>query len=179
MAAVWTVTLEELSRDHSFQLINHHAQSRGLVALAEAEGDFLQPIYDVIGGNPLALKLVVGLTDVLPLPQILTNLISVKHEAIESMYRHIFWQSWTTLSENGRILLEMMPMAADVGMSPDQMIAVSRLSEQHLWTAISELANRSLLEVRGTVWERRYGIHRLTETFLRTEIIHWPEENRA
>jgi hypothetical protein len=31
------------------------------------------------------------------------------------------------------------------------------------------------LEVRGTVWERRYGIHRLTQTFLCTEIIEWPD----
>ena len=38
------------------------------------------------------------------------------------------------------------------------------------------LRNRSLLEVRGTIQAKRYGIHRLTETFLRTEIIHWPVE---
>jgi hypothetical protein len=31
--------------------------------------------------------------------------------------------------------------------------------------------------VRGTIQEKRYGVHRLTETFLRTEIIDWPEED--
>ncbi|KAA3656026.1 MAG: hypothetical protein DWQ04_32290 [Chloroflexi bacterium] len=175
-AAVWTVFLEELSRADSFKLINHHAQSIGLAELAQAEESILQPIYEAIGGNPLALKLVVGLALVLPLPQILKNLISVQHNAIEEMYRDIFWQSWQSLSENGRILLEIMPMAADIGMTPEQLLAVSSLDEQYLWTAITELANRSLLEVRGTAWERRYGIHRLTETFLRTEIIHWPQE---
>ena len=174
-AAIRTIFLEELSAENSFQLIRHHAHSIGLTELAKAEADVLQPIYETIGGNPLALKLVVGLGGVLPLHQILATLISVQHQAIESMYRHIFWQSWQSLSENGRILLEMMPMAADIGMSPAQMLVVSSLDEQHLWTAITELANRSLLEVRGTAWERRYGIHRLTETFLRTEIIHWPE----
>ena len=179
MSAVLRVSLEELSQTHSFQLIKNHAQSIGLAELKDAEGDLLQPIYDVIGGNPLALKLVVGLAEVLPLPQILANPVSVQHQAIESMYRHIYWQSWHSLSENGRILLEMMPMAADIGMTPAQMLVISSLDEQHLWTAISELANRSLLEVRGSAWERRYGIHRLTETFLRTEIIHWSEEKAA
>jgi hypothetical protein len=175
-ASVWTLFLEELSRQDSFQLIRHHAQSIGLQEFIHAADSLLQPIYDAIGGNPLALKLVVGLANVLPLPQILANLISVQHQAIESMYRDIFWQAWRSLSENGRILLEIMPMAADIGMSPDQMLAISSLAKQHLWTAITELANRSLLEVRGTALERRYGIHRLTETFLRTEIIHWPED---
>lgn len=70
----------------------------------------------------------------------------------------------------------MMPLAAGVGVKPEQMQAMSGLAEQQLWPAITELVNRSLLEVRGTTWERRYGIHRLTESFLRTEIIHWPDD---
>lgn len=175
-AAVRTVYLKELSQSDSFQLIKHHARSIGLTEVARADDATLLPVFETIGGNPLALKLVVGLADILPLPQILANLTRVKHKAIIDMYRHIYWQSWSLLSENGRLLLEMMPMAADIGMSPEQMIAVSGLTEQNLWAAITELANRSLLEVRGTTWDRRYGIHRLTETFLQTEIIHWPEE---
>lgn len=175
-AAVQPVFLKELSKPDSFQLIRHHARSIGLTEIADADDAALVPVFETIGGNPLAIKLVVGLAGVLPLPQILDNLVSVNHQAIAAMYRHIYRQSWMLLSENGRLLLEMMPMAADIGMSPEQMMAVSGLNEQALWAAIFELANRSLLEVRGTTWERRYGIHRLTETFLRTEIIHWPEE---
>jgi hypothetical protein len=61
-------------------------------------------------------------------------------------------------------------------MKTEQMGAASRLSSNQLRPAITELVNRTLLEVRGTPWERRYGIHRLTNAFLRTEIVHLPEK---
>jgi hypothetical protein len=56
------------------------------------------------------------------------------------------------------------------------MRAITGLTEAELWPALQELRNRSLLEAQGTVQAKRYGIHRLTETFLQTEIIHWPME---
>jgi len=66
-----------------------------------------------------------------------------------------------------------MPLIAEAGALPEQMRAISNLSEERFWPAVSELISRSLLEIKGTIHERRYGIHRLTETFLRTEIIGW------
>jgi hypothetical protein len=39
--------------------------------------------------------------------------------------------------------------------------------------ALTELVKRSLVDVRGTLVEPRYAIHRLTETFLLTEVIKW------
>lgn len=173
---VWTVSLKELSKSDSFQLIKSYARSLGLTELANADDDALEPLFETIGGNPLALKLVAGLADVLPLSEILAGLVTVNHREIAAMYRHIYSQSWSLLSENGRHLLEMMPMASGTGMLPEQMGVISGLNGQDLWRAIAELANRSLLEVQGTIWERRYGIHRLTEAFLQTEIINWPEE---
>jgi hypothetical protein len=55
------------------------------------------------------------------------------------------------------------------------MQAISNLSDVVFWPAVRELFSRSLLEVQGNVRNRRYSIHRLTETFLRTEIIDWPQ----
>lgn len=174
-SAVRSLFLDELPPLAAAGLIRHQAQSLNLPDLAQASEDTVGQIYAVTGGNPLAIKLVVGLTAVLPLPQILADLTAAQITEIEQLYRHIYWQAWHSLSENGQTLLEMMPMAAGVGIKPEQMQAMSGLSPQQLWPAISELVNRSLLEVRGTTWERRYGIHRLTESFLRTEIIHWPD----
>ncbi len=172
---VRSLILDELPLPAAAELIAHQAQSLNLPDLVQAADETVSQIYAVTGGNPLAIKLVVGLTAVLPLPLILADLTAAQTTEIEQMYRHIYWQSWRSLSENGQILLEMMPLAAGVGIKPEQMQAMSGLSPQQLWPAISELVNRSLLEVRGTTWERRYGIHRLTESFLRTEIIHWPD----
>jgi hypothetical protein len=69
-----------------------------------------------------------------------------------------------------------MPLISAAGALPAQLAAISGLVEHDLWPAIQELQQRSLLEMRGTLGERRYGIHQLTRTFLHTEIIRWPEE---
>jgi hypothetical protein len=132
-------------------------------------------IHGLTGGNPLAIKLVVSLAAVLSLPQVLKDLMRSRPGPVEEMYRHIYLAAWQTLSPPARCLLQAMPLVAESGGQPEQLQAISRLSNQELWPAISELASRSLLEVRGTVWERRYGIHRLTQTFLCTEIIDWAD----
>ena len=175
-ATALSLTLAELSSADTIALIRHQAHIVGLPGLAAAPDDDLAKIYEVTGGNPLAVKLVVGLTAVYPLPRLLTDLKEAKTREIEQLYRRIYWQVWRSLSPPGQTLLEMMPMAAGMGATPEQLQAMSGLDESALWTAIGELVNRSLLEVRGTAWERRYTIHRLTESFLFTEIIRWPEE---
>ena len=72
-----------------------------------------------------------------------------------------------------------MPLVADAGGTPDYLQAISGLEGNAFWAGLHELHARSLLEVRGKLDEKRYGIHRLTETFVRTEIVGWPEERRA
>jgi hypothetical protein len=169
-------SVEELPFNDAAALLRHHAETIGSQALAAANEADYEAIYEVSGGNPLALKLVAGLAAVLPLPQILEGLSSSRPGPIEGLYRHIYWRAWRSLSPEGQQLLQAMPLVAETGALPAQMMAISGLEEGSLWTAVTELFSRSLLEVRGDVRERRYSIHRLTETFLRTEIIDWPEE---
>ncbi len=169
-------SVEELAFNDAADLLRHHAQTIGSQALAAADEVDYEAIYAVTGGNPLALKLVTGLAAVLPLRQILDGLTSSRLGPIEEMYRHVYWEAWRSLSESGQQLLQTMPLVAENGALPQQMQAMSGLAEEVLWPAITELFSRSLLEVRGDMRERRYSIHRLTETFLRTEIIDWPEE---
>jgi hypothetical protein len=169
-------SVEELPFNDAADLLRHHAETIGSQALAAADDADYEAIYEVTGGNPLALKLVTGLAVVLPLSQILRGLASSRPGPIESMYRHIYWEAWRSLSAEGQQLLQAMPLVAENGALPEQMMAMSDMAESALWLAVSELFSRSLLEVRGNICERRYSIHRLTETFLRTEIIDWPEE---
>lgn len=175
LATVFNFSLNELSLPDANNLIRHHAQDIGATSVATATEADIEAIYDVTGGNPLALKLVVSLLDMLPLPQILSNLKRGRQGSVEELYRHIYWQTWQLLSANARKLLKAMPLVAESGGTPNYLQRLSDLSELQLWPALQELRNRSLLEVRGTTQEKQYGIHRLTETFLHTEIIHWPE----
>lgn len=177
LATVFNFSLNELSLNDATNLINHHAQDIGVTGMATAtEGDMVA-IYGVTGGNPLALKLVVSLLDTLPLPQILKSLKHGRQGSAEDLYRHIYWQTWQLLSTDARTLLKAMPLVAEAGGTPEYLQKLSGLSEAQLWPALQELRNRSLLEVRGTALEKQYGIHRLTETFLHTEIIQWPEDD--
>jgi hypothetical protein len=172
-AAVLDVPLDELGFADSAAFMRHHAAESGVDAVAEATDADLEKIYLQTGGNPFAIKIVVNLLDVLPLNRLLDGLTRNHPGQVMEMYKHIFWQTWQTLSENGRKLLQSMPLAlepADV----DYLLTISGLTEGAIWPAIEELRQRSLLEVEGGLHEKRYGIHRLTDTFLRTEIIHFP-----
>ncbi len=174
-APAFFYSVEELSLNDAADLLSQHAQTLGNEVLAAAKRGVFEDIYQTTGGNPLALKLVVGLASALPLEQILAGLERSRPGPIEDLYRHIYLQAWRTLSPNAQDLLQAMPLIADAGGLPEQMMAIGNLSESEFWPAVRELFSRSLLEVRGDVRDRRYGIHRLTETFLRTEIIDWPQ----
>ncbi len=176
-ARTFNFSLNELSLSDALSLIRHHAQEIGITAMTGANDDDITAIYNAVGGNPLALKLVVSQLDVLPLPQILADLEQGRQGPIEDLYKHIYWQTWQILSREARDLLQAMPLVSESGAQPDYLQTISGLSAGQLWPAIQELRRRSLLEVRGTLQEKQYGIHRLTETFLRTEIIHLPEIN--
>jgi hypothetical protein len=173
-APAYFVTVDELLQQDAVALLLHQAASLGLNDLADAGTPVFESIHALTGGNPLALKLVVSLSTALPLPQILSGLAASRPGPIEDLYRHIYWEAWRAMTDTSQRLLQAMPLVSEAGAMPEQMRAISELDEEQFWLAVTELVSLSLLEVRGTVHERRYGIHRLTETFLRTEIIHWP-----
>ena len=157
-------------------LMLNKAQIYGAPDLANASETALQSLFQRVGGNPLALKLVVGLNYDLAIPQILGALVQVNVQEVEDLYRLIYRNVWQMISNPAKKLLEIMPLAAEGGMGQAQMLAVSHLEEDQLFKAIQELSRRSLLEVRGTPSKKRYAIHSLTRTFLMSEIIQWFEE---
>ena len=82
---------------------------------------------------------------------------------------HILQETWLSLSNDAKTVLAVMTLATDGGMEPDMIAKLTGLSDANLWPAINELIGRSLLEVRSdSMWDRSYGIHRLTELFLRS-----------
>jgi hypothetical protein len=167
-------SLAELSMPAALALLRDQARQIGNEALVAAPEAELHAIYACTGGNPLALKLVVGLSQDLALPHVLADLAQAQTAATGDLYRHIYWQAWQSLSQSAKALLEVMPLAADSGATPEQLQAISRLAPAQMLPAIQELIRRSLLEVRGSLNERRYAIHSLTRTFLLHEISHWP-----
>ena len=172
-AIAQTVSITELDEADSIALLKYRAEEIGVTELSMAtEADF-KAILTVTGGNPLALKLVVSLLDFWTLPQILNDFKDNNLERVGGMYKKIYRQAWQTLSEEARQLLRAMPLVGEPGAETDYLKVISGLSDDALWPALYELQSRSLVEVRGGMREKRYGIHRLTNTFLQTEIIRW------
>lgn len=167
----YLLTLTELAETDAHDLMRHHAREKGIQYVLTATKDELHVIYQTIGGNPYALKLVVDLLDIWPLPDLISNLERGSNGSPQKLYSHIYRQTWLSLSEPARLLLQAMPLVADSG-SVTQLQRITGLDDL-FWTAVQELRHRSLIEVRGTLQEKRYGIHRLTNTFLSTEINDW------
>ena len=172
---VFHYSLNELSYEHAKALLFHYAAEIGIHVMQEATDKEIKQIYAITGGNPLALRLVVSLLDLFPLPKLLADMQHGRPGDIESMYKHIYWKSWKSLSDRAKDLLMAMTLVDEFGALPDFLQTTSQLNEDDFWPALQELRGRSLLEARGTLLKKRYGIHQLTDTFLKTEIVKWDE----
>lgn len=164
--------LTELPKIDAMHLIASQAQLTGLPDFSADAENVIDDIYSVTGGNPLALKLVVSLVAFMSLDHVLANLRQGgKDDDVEGIYMRVYRQAWMTLKEDARELLQAMPLVGEEGGEVEQLQAISELNSMTIWAAITDLVNRSLIEVRGNYRKRRYGVHRLTTTFLQTEII--------
>lgn len=168
---VFCASLTELSQTDTFDFIRFEANTRGLKLLAEASETDLNRIYGVVGGNPLALKLVIGQLSVLPLSHVLDNLKEARGQTIDELYTYIYWQAWHLLDYAGQQTLLVMPIAQ--GGPIAQLLALTQLDMGNLSRALQQLAALSLIQAVGSLEDRRYTIHRLTETFLLHEVIKW------
>lgn len=164
-----SICLPELTVENSLMLVRHYAGEIGFSEAVAASDEDLLPIYKLVGGNPFCLKHLVNLALHRPLKSLLISLQQRPLANGDGMYKHILHETWLSLSDDAKAVLAIMTLATEGGMDPERIAHLSGLNDARLWPAINELIGRSLLEVRSsTLWERFYGIHRLTELFLRS-----------
>lgn len=173
MQHVYVHSLDEIGETDALEFIRHFARSNNQQDLADATDVQLRPIIERTGGNPLAIKLVVGLAASKPLAVVLADLPQAHLVKTDEMYRHIYRRAWQSLSPDAQTLLKSMLLAGGKGVDPSFLLGATRFNETQMWAAITELVSRSLLLVRGTTFAPRYAIHRLTESFLQIEIVKW------
>lgn len=166
-------TLPELGQDDALALVRHEAGLRNLPDVAAAPDATLNPIYDCVGGNPLALRLVVGQLHVHPLPTVLADLRGAHGDPVSGLYSHIYAQAWQALNENARRVLLAMPLVPPDGGELDLLAAISQLPPDDLRSGLAQLVRRNLIDARGDLYQRRYSIHSLTRTFLHEQVLHW------
>ena len=173
---IYHFTLPELSVTNALALIRTEAVVRNNSALAAASDADLHPIYEVVGGNPLALRLIVGQTHIHGLRRVLDNLAAARGHSIEQLYHYIYWQVWDNLDDLAQQVFLLMPLVTEAGGDLEYLSAMAAgagISTENVSSALEQLVAQNLVESRGGLHERRYTIHTLTRTFLQEQVLEW------
>ncbi len=171
---VYRLHADQLNEEAALALIRHEAQARGLAEVAAAPDESLVEIVRAVGGNPLAIKLVVGQLTRLPLSQVLDYSRGLH---ADQFYLYLYRHSWNLLSPQAQRLLVLMPILPTGGGTWDDLLALTGYDEATLAASVTELVEKSLLNVGGFP-EKVYSIHRLTQHFVMSELVRLAEEQR-
>jgi hypothetical protein len=163
---VFTYSLTELAETAVFQLIRQEAGRIGFTDLVKASDQDLQQIYQIIGGNPLAIKLTIGQLRFHSLPRVLARITTGQNEAGIGLFDYIYQEAWDSLDENSQTTLIALTHAGDSGFPIEHLIEITGLAPTTVERALEELILLSLVDLRGSLFDRRYSLHRLTEMFL-------------
>ncbi|MBN1248516.1 MAG: AAA family ATPase [Anaerolineae bacterium] len=166
---VHVLRVPPLSYAHSVELVSGELLRGGHGDVIREES--MRQVYNAVGGLPLALKLITAQMPRLPLSQILGGLRHPVKQELESLYTYIYWRTWQLLDDRARELLISMLFVSPDGESRDWIRESSMLAPDAFGTALSQLLRYSLLEITGAIEEPRYRLHRLTTTFLQSEIL--------
>ncbi len=168
---VYHYPLRALSREHALELVRSEARIRNLPAVYSADDESLGRIYTVVGGHPLALRLVVGQLHLRSLPEVLGEMACADMAGVENLYAFIYEQGWRQLDETARCVLLAMPQAAAAGAAADFLAAITGLPLPAVKQGLAQLVKLSLVDRRGDLESSRYSIHGLTRTFLLANVL--------
>lgn len=170
---VFHFAIPELGKEDALALIRQEANWSNLSELAQSTDDEISPIFDVAGGNPLALRLVVGQNHVHPLDKILADIATAQTNASQNLYTHIYRNAWESLDPLSQKVLMIMPLGNPSGENINFLADVGDLSVDEIRTGLNYLIRLNLVDARGGINERRYSIHGLTRTFLHEQVLGW------
>ncbi len=166
---VHTIPLAELDRHSAHELIEAEIARRILDNRISPEQ--FEELYQVVGGLPLALKLVAAQLYLRPLSEILAGFREARVGA-ENLYRYLYWQTWQSLRDPARqLLLSFLPSDPE-GEDLEFLRIMSGQEQGEFYQALKELDQFSLLELNGDAERPLYRLHRLTTTFLQTDVLN-------
>jgi len=158
------LTLNPLPREAIAALIQRMAGEHAIAQAEHLSGDELGQLYDVIGGNPLAARLVAGQLARLPLARVLDNPAALHTDRGLPLFDALFARTWESLGDEARQLALVLPLVPPEGAFWDDLFLLAGLPETALDTAITELTSSAFLEALGPA--PRYAIHHLTRRYL-------------
>jgi hypothetical protein len=175
---VRSLSLRELELKDAHIFLQKDLEQRGRDhQLAQAPQEKLIEIWEVTGGAPLAMKLIVAQTRSLDVDLVLRHL----KRAGSKLYSFIFRRSWQLLSLPAQLILIYIGRTVPASVSWEELAGVKEITdnEEELLAALHQLVNYSLLDVYPFPGQVRYGIHQLTRQFVQTDLpLMWQEQEK-
>lgn len=175
------IHLTGLDESSALSLIIQIAGEKHIPHVASAQTSALLPIAHATGGSPLALRLVVGLLNHLPLDIVLEHLRQVRplsdnydEDEYIRFYKFIFLHSWKQLSDSSKqLLICMAHFVPQIGGDFDDVMAISGLTRQLFSPSIEQLWRLSFLEIGPVLnlTQIHYYLHALTQHFVLADIV--------
>lgn len=164
---IFSYSHKELNQQSALKLVRQEAKRGGFKDLTNARDEEILKIYQIVGGNPLALKLIIGQLRFYSLANVLNRFAAKQPtETNEGIFEYIFREIWESLDNQSKTVLVSLTQAGESGFTLDHLVAVSELSETAVYNSLTGLVVSSLVDIAGTLLQRRYRLHRLTEIFL-------------
>ena len=164
---IFSYSHKELSQQSALRLVRQEAKRGGFKDLTHAPDEDIVKIFNIVGGNPLALKLIIGQLRFYSLANVLNRFAANQPtETNEGIFEYIFREIWESLDDQSKTVLVSLTQAGESGFTLDHLVAVSELSETAVYNSLTGLIVSSLVDIAGSLVERRYRLHRLTEIFL-------------
>lgn len=164
----------ELSFANSKKLIKAEMKRLGLtLSLSE---ETVQALYEITGGIPLVLKLATAQFGRVETKEIIRQL-RLGEKRAKNIYTYIYRQAWKLLPDIGKKLLLSMLLVSPDGEDRTWICQMGALTDEEFNQGVDELKQLSLIEFSGSIEMPKYRIHRLTATFLQTDVLQgWDGE---
>lgn len=162
--SIRTWPLPALQLEETRALLLHYATA-GVRAALEAKPQEVEAIFEAVGGNPLALRLVVGQCAHSSLSIILKSLEEATGRA-DRLYEYLFNAAWEGLEELVRSVLMVMPLVCRTGASLAEITEIHETNEATVSAALEQLRLLNLVDRIGELHRPLYTIHNLTNSFL-------------
>jgi len=82
------------------------------------------------------------------------------------IFDYIYQEIWDGLGDASKATLLALTQAGESGFSFEHIVEISGLSEEQVSRCLEDLIQSSVIDLSGTIFERRYRLHRLSEVFL-------------
>lgn len=159
-----------LSLADSLTLVRSELTRAGRHVQTPHNGELVE-VCALVGGLPLALKLIAGLLNRgVPLGRIRDDLRSAAGEA-QILYNYIYRQTWRLLHETARQLLVELLLISSNGEDLPWIEMTSRLPAAELRADLAHLLSHCLVQITGSLEHPFYRLHPLTVIFLKTDLV--------